>query len=559
MRISKRRSITTIGLRVLLSVLAGCGGGGGSSANSASAANASGATLTSTIAIDGAVNRHTINPMIYGINFGSTATLEDLHVTLNRSGGDSASLYNWQLEARNAGRDWYFESLPIGATDEFQYGARFVTATQLAGATPIVTIPMIGRVATLGTGNTKLASFSIAKYGAQVSNDVDNMPDAGNGVLVGGTQITGNDVSDATIADDTANEQARVAALVRTFGTANAGGVRYYAMDNEPSLWQLIHFDVQPTGAHASDMSARVIAYSQAVKAADSGAQVLAPEEWGWNGYLYSGYDQQYSIAHGYANAPDKASQTGGMDYVPWLLSQWKAAGHPIDVFSLHFYPQSGEYADTTDSQAIMLKRNVSTRDLWDQSYIDPTYINSVIALIPRMRNWVNTYYYSGTPIAITEYNWGGDSLMNGATAQADILGIFGREGLDMATRWGTIDSTMPVYKAIKMYRNYDGAGSAFGATSISATVANPDNVSAFAAIRSDNAVTVMAVNKQLSLPSTATIGLSNLASSGTAEVWQLANNAITHLSNVTYSNGQLSATLPQQSVTLFVLHNAAQ
>jgi len=117
----------------------------------------------------------------------------------------------------------------------------------------------------------------------------------------------------------------------------------------------------------------------------------------------------------------------------------------------------------------------------------------------------------------------------------------------------------MPVYKAIKLYRNYDGAGSAFGATSISTTVANPDNVSAFAAIRVDNAVTLMVVNKQLSLPSTVTASLNNITSSGTAEVWQLANNAITRLSDLAYSSGQLSATLPQQSVTLFVVHNAVQ
>ena len=57
--------------------------------------------------------------------------------------------------------------------------------------------------------------------------------------------------------------------------------------------------------------------------------------------------------------------------------------------------------------------------------------------LIPRMKNWVATYY-PGTKIGITEYNWGAEGHINGATAQADILGIFGREGLDLATRWTT-------------------------------------------------------------------------------------------------------------------------
>ena len=52
---------------------------------------------------------------------------------------------------------------------------------------------------------------------------------------------------------------------------------------------------------------------------------------------------------------------------------------------------------------------------------------------------------------------------MNGATAQADLLGIFGREGLDLATRWVVPDTGTPTYNAFKMYRNYDGQKSTFG------------------------------------------------------------------------------------------------
>ena len=91
---------------------------------------------------------------------------------------------------------------------------------------------------------------------------------------------------------------------------------------------------------------------------------------------------------------------------------------------------------------------------------------------------------------------------MNGATTQADIWGIFGREGLDLANRWTTPATDSPTYLAMKMYRNYDGNGSAFGDTSVGASVANPDQVSAFASIRaSDGALTVMVVNKNLYNP----------------------------------------------------------
>ena len=79
----------------------------------------------------------------------------------------------------------------------------------------------------------------------------------------------------------------------------------------------------------------------------------------------------------------------------------------------------------------------------------------------------MNTYYYAGTPIGITEYNWGAEGHINGATTQADIYGIFGREGLDFAARWTTPDTATPTYKAMKMYRNYDGNRSTFGDTSV--------------------------------------------------------------------------------------------
>ena len=94
------------------------------------------------------------------------------------------------------------------------------------------------------------------------------------------------------------------------------------------------------------------------------------------------------------------------------------------------------------------------------------------------MKNWVNTFY-PGTQTGITEYNWGAENHINGATAQADILGIFGREGLDLAARWTTPASSTPTYKAMKMYRNYDGNKSTFGDTSVAATMSNPDTVAA--------------------------------------------------------------------------------
>jgi hypothetical protein len=527
------------------------------------AAAAPGAPLATTITVDAVADRHPISPLIYGLNFGSTEILRDLRVPINRSGGNSASTYNWRIDARNTGQDWFFESVPVGPKDPYQYNERFIRLTAQAHATPMLTIPMIGRVARLAEDGKPLASFSVARYGKQQDVDVTNLSDAGNGIGPNGVPIK-NNPDDASVPDDSQSQHERVGQLVHEYGGARSDGMHYYLMDNEPSLWQLVHRDLHPVGAHASEIADKVIAYARAVKAADPGARVVAPEEWGWTGYLYSGFDQQYMAAHGAGNPPDRQNETQGMDYVPWLLTQWKHAGHPIDVFSLHFYPQGGEFketnAATADTPAIELARNRSTRDLWDPTYKDPTWISSVVALIPLMRRWVDTYYYPGTPIALTEYNWGGATTMNGATAQADVLGIFGREGLDIATRWGTLNPDMPAYKAIKLYRNYDDQGSGFGTTSIADTQPDPDQVSSFAALRDhDRVMTIMVINKQLDQPADATIIVNNFAVHGKVETWQLTDNAISFLHGTDYAGGRFQATLPPETITLFVLRGTAR
>ena len=110
------------------------------------------------------------------------------------------------------------------------------------------------------------------------------------------------------------------------------------------------------------------------MKANDSGALVLGPEEWGWSGFFYSGYDLQWGGAHGWSNLPDRTAH-GNMDYMPWLLQNLKSydtanGTKSIDIFSLHWYPQSGEFSND-DSAGMQLNRNKSTRSLWDPAYTD--------------------------------------------------------------------------------------------------------------------------------------------------------------------------------------------
>jgi hypothetical protein len=518
--------------------------------------------MPAAVRIDAGANRHPISPLIYGVSQATAADLAALNAPLNRSGGNNMSTYSYANNALNLDRDWYFESHPQGNAPTAVGGDDFVRATQSAGALPMLTVPMIGWVAKLGPDRKILPSFSVAKYGPQCRVD-PYRPDAGDGLRPDcKTPLAGNDPNDAYVSDTPDQEAVWIAHLVKSWGRADAGGVKYYAMDNEATLWSLNHRDIHPIGPHAGEYRDKVLEMSARIKSADPGARVFAPEEWGWDGFRYSGYDQQYDAAHGGGQHPDHAEEQGGMDYVPWLLTQWKAAGHPVDVLSVHYYPSGGEFseADEDVSAPMQLRRNRSTRELWDPTYVSESWIAAPVELIGRLRKWTVDYYYRDTPIAITEYNWGAESHINGATAQADVEGIFGVCGLDMATRWTVPAATTPTFKAMQMYRNYDGHNGTFGETSIEAVAPDPDELSTFAALRQkDGAMTVMVISKVRVGTTPVTLSIAGFTAAGAAQVYRLdAANHIAELPRLAWADGVLQDIVPPQSITLYVLPGSA-
>ena len=517
------------------------------------------------VSVDVQANRHPISPGIYGVAFASTTDLINLRAPLHRYGGNSATRYNWQLNADNRGADWYFESYGDTSSTPGFRGDDFITQTRAAavGAQPMLTIPMINYVGSLGTNRASLRSFSIGKYGPQTGWD-PYTPDAGNGISTasGNPYITGNNPLDANVANSPAFQMNWVQHLIGTWGTAANGGLKYYIMDNEPSIWHGTHRDVHPNGQTYDELYNDFVNYAGGIRALDPGAMIAGPEEWGWLGMFFSGFDQQ----HGASPSNSDYNTHNHTYHYPWLLQQLRnyqqtTGKQLLNVLTVHYYPQDG--SDTNDdSAATQLIRNRSTRSLWDPAYVDQSWINQVginggiVNLIPNLKSWVNQYY-PGLQTGITEYNWGDEARLNGATTQADVLGIFGREGLDMATRWTVPANPSPTYLAMQIFRNYDGQQSAFGDTSVAAAVANPDALSSFAAVRSsDGALAVMVINKQTgSTP--VTLSLANFAGGSTADVWQIssaAQTSITHAPAVPVSGNAVSTTVPSQSITLFVI-----
>jgi len=524
-----------------------------------------------TVSVDANANQHPINPNIYGLGGGpTTAQIAALNAPLNRIGGNNTSDYNWQLDAMNLDADWYF-------TDYLQDGPPVVpgasydvtiqdTRNANVGSEPMVTIPMLPWIAnSLSNANTNtpsLWSYSIAKYGPQVAcgglaaNDPYES-DAGSGCLAGGGYVA-NDPTDAYVSNNVAIETAFVQHLVDKWGLSTTPtGVKYYVLDNEPSLWNSTHRDAHPTPETYQEEYNNIVAYASAIRSVDPNAKIVGPEEWIWWAMWNSGLDQK----NGSRASGSDYSTHNNTYYYPWLLQQLYAYQQSsgmkmLDVLSVHCYTDASSSA-----------YNVATRELWDPNYVDPNWegpngINlngGILEWIPLMKQWVNQYY-PGLEVGCTEYDWGDEDSMAGATAQADVLGIFGLYGFDLATNWGVPPT--PGFLAMKMYRNYDGNLSTFGDMSVSSTVADPDNLSAFAALRStDNALTLMVINKQTGT-TPVTIDLANFTAGASAAAYQVSSatqTSITKLANVAVTGNAISFTAPSQSITLFVVPAGTQ
>lgn len=498
------------------------------------------------------INRRAISPYIYGMNLVSEEVAKAVQLPVRRWGGNSTSRYNWQLDVHNTGSDWFFQNIPdkIGTLDQF------VDQDQRTGTKTILTMPLMGWTPKRRLENHPYdCGFKISAYGSQDNADWQWDSNCGNGMR-GGKPITGNNPTDTSVAITPTFITSWINRLKTRYGTAGNKGVRFYNLDNEPMLWNQTHRDIHPAPTTYNELRDRTYQIAATIKAADPTAQILGPVLWGWCAYFYSAAD-------GCQPGADRLAH-GNLDFVPWYLDQMRLyeQKHPgirlLDYLDLHIYPQvDGVFSDNPGNADVQALRLRLTRQLWDKNYIHEGWIQKPVYLIPRMKQWV-TERYPGTKLAITEYNWGAFGFMNGALAQADILGIFGREGLDLATLWPStpnVNVNAPGIFAFRMYRNYDGTGKKFGETSVKAASDNQDKLSVYAALRSDGALTTIVINKTPN-PLSSKLSLVGFNPTSTAQLYRYSQsnlNAIAREQDVAVQTGAISTTFPANSISLFV------
>ena len=496
------------------------------------------------LTVDASASRHAISPEIYGIaSYGLDATFaKEIQVPNIRWGGDAATRYNWVVDSSNAGFDWYFMG-GNGQTTPVPGASVDLMVNTYKPSHALITVPIIPYINKLSAWN---CSFPVSTYGAQQATNPyvhPNGDNCGNSIATNGTQLTDNNIYANHIDNTTSLQQQWMQHLVSTFGTAAKGGVKFYQLDNEPYGWSNTHRDVMPNGATYLTITQLGQQYAAAVKQADNTALVLGPSDFTLGGWL--------------GNTSQQGGVFAGEYYLQQMAAYDKAHGQRIlDYFDEHYY------FDTSTPAAQL----ASTRTLWDSTYNGGTWVekyafNGPMQLIPRFRGWISANY-PGTLLSLSEYSIDSQkkSIVD-AIAEMDVLGIFGREPLDFANMWSAPGPQDPIAFAFRMFRNYDGKGSQFGDSSISAASTDQGQLSVYAAQRStDNAVTILVINKTTGALNSA-IALAHLALPPTAQVYsysQASLTSIAHPADAPISSGAMNYTFPGYSAVMFVVQPTA-
>lgn len=503
---------------------------------------------TPTLTVDATGNPHPINPDIYGIaNYGLDATYaKEIQVPNIRWGGDATTRYNWEVDSSNSGFDWYFMGGNGEATPTPSASADLMINTYktASNAHTLLTIPIIPYV---NKSSAWSCSFPVQTYGAQQSTNPYVFPNGdtcGNSIASpSGTQLIDSDIYANHIDNTVTLQQGWINHLISTFGTAANGGVPYYQLDNEPGGWSNTHRDVEPVQPDYNTIISLGEQYAAMIKQTDPSAKVFGPVDFTLGGWIGTPSEQNGLYA--------------GQYYLQQMAAYDQAHSQRIlDYFDEHYYGGGSTAAAEL----------ASTRALWDPtfnsgSWVEQYYFDGPMMLIPRFQNWIQTYY-PGTKLSISEYSFssGTDPLVDALT-EADVLGIYGVQSLDLANMWSAPQPTAPVAYSFRLYRNYDGAGSQFGNTSVNSTSTNQGAISVYGALRStDGALTVVAINKTTAAIQTS-LSLAHFNPTASAAVYTYSNANLSQIvagTPVPVVSNAVNYNFPAYSATVFVFTPAA-
>ncbi|HEX6961504.1 MAG TPA: glycoside hydrolase family 44 protein, partial [Lacipirellula sp.] len=508
-------------------------------------------------------------------------------------GGNRWTGYNWETNASNAGRDWYYQNDTHMGTGPAGSAVRGpLNAAAANDRALVVTVPINGYVAGDTAGPiTRTQALNHSRFKEIVPNKEAKFPGQP-------LSLTPSASDGYVFTDEFVNwvEQTR-----------DPSTPVFYSLDNEPGLWGeplpadwhpgnpntnprtpphakgRTHGALHPSTPTFAELRDKTIAHAGAIKDVNPSALVFGGVGYGWQDFV-SLQDAPDRNSHQSPSHPG-GDESGEMHYYEFLLQQVAAAeasqGRTLmDVLDLHWYPEAQgggvRITENNNSAAVVAARLQAPRSLWDPTYVETSWISQwgtwqgspgtpgPVRLLPRVQRDIDDFK-PGTKIAITEYNYGGTNHISGGIAQADVLGVFGCEGVFAANFWNLHGNSNSQFAsgAFKMYLNYDGEGGQFGDTSIEAATDSIAKSAVYASVDADDPsrVVVVAINRTASVQSAA-MQLTHDLRFDFAEVYRLTSASPNPVQAANIPIDLVNAfiyEMPAYSVSTLVLRQAAE
>jgi len=466
-------------------------------------------------------SKQPISPYIYGINNASQVEGLPSDLTLDRSGGNRWTAYNWETNASNAGSDYLYQN-DNSLSDSKEPGAGvsvLIAEDQKNGMASMITVQMQGLVAGDENGPVSVANPPDKTRFKKVFDEKKTVSNEPFTVK-------------PSVSDDNVYMDEFIWALDRKFAGRNIFGANpsirpvFISLDNEPELWKSTHLEIQgKTGITADRYIGRTISIASALKKQFPDLVIFGPANYGFLG-LYNWNGELSATPAGSNWFVDK--------YLPALKAASSAFGKPlVDVYDFHWYPEATDGAGVrintlmspklTDEQVQAIVQ--SPRSLWDKTYKEKSWISNdvlgqPIDILDRLQSRIDAEN-PGMKLAITEYNNGGGQHIAGTLAQADNLGVFGAHGLFAANMWLLTPKEPYSLAGFRAFRNFDGASHNFGDTSIQAVSSDAAKIAVYVSTDGSRAdrVVMVAINRS---PSEQTAAISGQRLSGAAHLFQM-------------------------------------
>lgn len=491
-------------------------------------------------------DRTAISPYIYGTNAWNSDNT-NIH-QLFRMGGNRYSAYNWEVNSSNAGTDWYNSSdrwlssndgdSPNLNTLPGQHVKEGIARARSYGAASLITVPMLDYV--VADANGTVNGTPVTDPDRWIVNTMDKAgalsmnPDLGDGVVY---------------------QEEFVNFIQQTYPDAQSHAYpTMYSLDNEPALWPDTHPLPHPEQTGYQELVNRSVNVAGLIKDLAPSAKIFGPALYGF--YAFETLQ----------DAPDG----GGRNFIDYYLQEMRQASQTqgvrlLDVLDVHWYPEAhdGNWARITDnstnpSPAMIEARVQAPRSLWDPTYVENSWIadasGGAVELLPNLQAQIEANY-PGTKIAITEYWYGGGKHISGAIAQADFLGILGREGVYAATLWPFDENNSYTDAAFRMFNDYNLQGDQVAEYAVPVQTSDIETTSvyAFGNNTGSGQLQVMVINKSDHALSVTVDGLGGFSQAQGYRIQQGISDPVS-VGSTTVSGGQMTVVLPAYSVTTYEL-----